>query len=230
MRTVDHSTGAGWWVEPATALPADPVRAARWHRRGRALRWSAGALFVLTLPVARWALAGTLPVVVGDLVVQPTYAGAVLALLGSLAAVVGSLAGLRAEDLCARPGSRRWYVRWPVNALKAAALVVAWCAAVVTFWFGTFSSDLRVLDPASAGGCRVAVLQDLGGGTVAVLAPGTTRPEAVGSYRSDDGYAPISSGTYVLTWDGETAELELRGTEHAPVWQDGAERVECSAF
>jgi hypothetical protein len=169
-----------------------------------------------------------LPVVAGDLVVQPTYAGAALAVLGGVAATVGSLMGSRAEDLGARPGSRRWYVRWPVNALKAAAVVVAWCAAVVTFWTGTLSSDLRVIDPASAGGCRVAVLQDLWGGTIAVLPPGTSRPEAVGSYRSDDGYEPITRDTYALTWDGEIAELELRGTEDAPVWQDGGQRIDCS--
>jgi hypothetical protein len=230
VRSVDHSTGTGWCVEPATVLPADPARAARWHRWGRALRWSAAASFVITVPVAGWAVVATLPVVVGGLVVQPTYAGAVLAALGSAAAVVGSLAGLRAEDLGARPGSRRWYVRWPVNALKAVAVVVAWCAAGITLWCGTFSSDLRVLDPPSAGGCRVAVLQDLGGGTIAVLPPGATRPEAVGSYASDDGYEPISRGTYALTWDGETAELGLRGTEHDRVQQDGAERIDCSVF
>ena len=226
---MDRTTSAEWSAEPAGALPADPDRAARW-RRGCALRWSAGVLFVASVPVARWAVAGALPVVAGDLVVQPTYAGAALAALGSIAATVGSLVGSRAEDLGARPGSRRWCVRWPVNALKAVALVVAWCAAVVTFWFGTLSSDLRVIDPASAGGCRVAVLQDLWGGTVAVLPPGASRPEAVGSYRSDDGYEPITRGTYALTWDGETAELELRGTENARVWQDGGQQIDCSPW
>lgn len=226
---MDSSTGAGWLVAPPAAATHDPVGARRWFRRGRGLRCSAGVLFLTTVPVARWALAETLPVVVGDLVVQPTYVGAALALLGSVAAVVGSLAGFRAQDLGARPGSRRWYVRWPVNAAKAAALVVAWCAAVVTFWFGTFSADLRVLDPASAGGCRVAVLQGLGSGTIAVLPPGRIRPEEVGSYRADDAYTPISHGTFALTWDGETAHLELRGTEHAQVWEDGGGRIECPA-
>jgi hypothetical protein len=117
-----------------------------------------------------------------------------------------------------------------VNALKAVVLVTAWGAAVVTFWCGTLSSDLRVIDPASSGGCRVAVLQDLWGGTVAVLPPGASRPDAVGVYGSDDGYEPITRGTYALTWDGEVAELELRGTEHARVWQDGGERIDCARW
>ncbi len=226
---MERTTGVTSSVEVAGSLAADRERAARWHRWGCALRWSAGVLLLAGVPVARWAVSGPLPVVAGDLVVQPTYAGAALAVLGSVAAAAGSLVGSRAEDLGARPRSRRWYVRWPVNVLKAVALVAAWCTAVVTFWFGTLSSDLRVIDPASAGGCRVAVLQDLWGGTVAVLPPGALRPEVVGSYSSNDGYEPITHGTYALTWDGEIAELQLRGTEHAPVWRDGGQRIVCSA-
>lgn len=227
MRRVDASTGAGWLIAPASALPDDPASAARWHRRARTLRWSAGALLLTTLPVARWALTDRLPVVLGDLVVQPTYAGAALAALGSTGAVLGALAELRAQDVGARAGSRRWSVRWPVNACKALVVAVAWCAAVVAFWSGSFSSDLRVLDPASASGCRVAVLEGLGGGTVAVLAPGATTPVRVGTYSADDGYAPVSRGAYALAWDGEVAHLDLRGTADAPVWFDDGEPIDC---
>lgn len=208
--------------------PTDPVRAGRCRRRAFVLRCCAAALFLATVPVAGWALTANLPTVVGDVVVQPTYAGAMLAALGSAAAVAGMLAEATAQELGAPHGGRRWFVRWPVNAAKAAVLVVAWCAALVAFVVGALTADLRVLDPASAGGCRVAIVENLSGGTITVLPPGESRPQVVGGYSSDDGYQPITNRTYTLTWHGETADLTLHGTEQAQVWQDGGEAIDCT--
>lgn len=49
-------------------------------------------------------------------------------------------------------------------------------------------------------------------------------PQHMGSYTEPDGYDPIASNTYALTWQGETPQLTLHGTgwqsvdhtEHTP--------------
>lgn len=202
-------------------------RAARLRRRARGLRWCAAALLTATVGVAWWAVGDALPVVIGDLVVGPALVGPLAALLGSGAALTAAMTEARAQASGARPGSGRWFVRWPVNVVKACVLAVGWLGAVVSFVVGVLDDDVRVLEPASERGCRVVVVQHLWGGTIHVLPRGTVRPPEVGSYGADDGYQPVSRATFDLSWTGETGSLVLRGAPGMQVWQHGAETVDC---
>ena len=78
-----------------------------------------------------------------------------------------------------------------------------------------------LLKPANASGTRVLVVNHsfllLGSGDVYVVDRGAVVPQHIGSYMADDGYDPIASNTYTLSWQGETPQLTLHGTENQPV-------------
>ncbi|WP_323095425.1 hypothetical protein [Intrasporangium sp. YIM S08009] len=97
-------------------------------------------------------------------------------------------------------------------------------------WLFSYGSDAVVLEPASAGGCRVVVEERSflmsGGGTVFVLPAGDLVARRVGRYTTDDGYLPVEAGSYSLTWSGESGYLEVSGSQVDPVWPGGHE-IDC---
>lgn len=210
----------------------DLHRAVVLHRWSRVLRWSAATLMVLPVPVVVWALKIDEPVVVARFLVEPLLVGPALAGVATVVAVCAAMVGLSAQEAGASPGSRRWFVRWPVNLAKFALLVVAWAGAGLAFLVGAFSGEAHLLSPTSPGGCRVVVVEHAYGGAALYVAPaGSFRSRPAGEVR-DAGAAPVSRGSYDLTWDGETADLVLRGVSDSAWPERGAPAeavVDCAA-
>jgi hypothetical protein len=177
------------------------------------LRWTAAAGFLLAVAVAWWSTEDHLPLVVGGVVVRPLVVGPVVALVATVAAAGGAAAGLAAEEVGAAPGSRRWYVRWPIDLAKAALLGAGWVAAGVAFLMGAAAGDPRLLDPPSPGGCRVLVVEKAFQSTIHLLPAGSFRAVPVRDYLGEAGPAPITLGAHELTWQGETAGLVLLGAQ-----------------
>lgn len=219
----------GILVEPDPGRPADPDRARLLHRWSRLLRWAAATALALPVLVARWAADVPEPVVVGSTVVAPELVGPVLALLGTLLALSGAAAGLAAREAGAAPGSRRWIVRWPVNLGKAALLGAGWLGAGVAFLLGAAAGDARVLEPVSPAGCRVVAVEHAYSGVSLFLVPdGSFRARPADLVRAA-GHAPLTLGTYDLTWVGETGELVLRGVlSYPPDAEPAHATVDCT--
>ncbi|VTR76089.1 hypothetical protein [Cellulomonas hominis] len=220
--------------EPDPDLPADPRRATVLLRWSRVLRWSAAAMLLLPVAAAAWAVEIREPVVVAAwFVASPLVVGLALAVAATVVALGAAAVGLAAQEVGAPPGSRRWYVRWPVNTAKLALLLAGWAGAGLAFLFGLGLGDAHLLRPTSAGGCRVIVVERAYGGVDVYAAP-------AGAFRSrpvedvyDSGWAPVSLGTYDLTWDGETADLVLRGMSFSLRPEDDAPAravVDCEAL
>lgn len=175
------------------------------------LRWTAASSFLVSVAVAQWAVADHLPLVVGDVVVRTVILGPATAALVTVLALAAAATELAAQEVGSTPGSRRWWVRVPVNLGKAALLVAGWSAACVSCLLGLGAGDPRLLDPPSPAGCRVLVAERAYGSSVHLLPPGAYRALPVGDARGGAGHAPISLGSFALTWTGESADLVLRG-------------------
>ena len=71
-----------------------------------------------------------------------------------------------------------------------------------------FNSTPHLLKPASACGTRVLAVNRVyfmrAEGDVYTVDRGGIIPQHIGSYTEPDGYDPIASNTYALTWQGET--------------------------
>jgi hypothetical protein len=169
------------------------------------------------------------PLVVGGVVVAPATVAALLAGTGTLAAFIAWGTEMAAQDVGARPGSSRWFVRWPVNLGKAVLPVVGWGATAVVALFVASPGAARVLDPVSDAGCRVVLREGYSAGTVMLLPPGSVWPVEVDAYRWDDGSGPVALDGAALRWDGEVARLELRGTPFDPVTPSEPLRLDCAA-
>ncbi len=200
-------------VEVPTGLASstDPQGARLRQCWARALRWTAAATFVLSVGVAWWAVEDDLPFVVGDVVVRPLLIGPAFAALATMAALAAAATGLAAHERGAAAGSRRWFVRWPVNLAKAGLLVAGWTGAAVAFLMGAAAGEPYLLDPPSPAGCRVLVVEHAYGAAAYVLPAGSFRAYPVWSDSGAAGLAPISLGRHALSWLGESADLELRG-------------------
>lgn len=156
--------------------------------------------------------------VLGGYVARWSHAETLLVLLG-LGAWGASALARREPAPDGRGAARRWAVGLGVTGL--ALVAVAGWGLVALLDSGT---SYHLLDPASAQGCRVVVAEHsvlmMGSGTVYALEPGQTVASPVDSFTADDGYTPISHGTYTFGWDGETAELHVWGETHRPVAYD----------
>lgn len=190
----------------------------------RGLWWSGCAVLALVALVTVLWEAGDV-VVLGDVVPRRWAVTAGLFAVG--AALLSASAMVSRGASAAFGGLRRAATGVVTVALLGAASV---CCVGVGLVDAT--SNWAVLQPGSAQGCRVVVEERsfllLGSGVVHVLPPGERRPRPVASYVADDGYRPVTVGTWSLRWDEETAHLRLWGTEHQPVF-DGDVSVPCAA-
>lgn len=176
------------------------------------------ALFCAAIAAALWSLHGTPTLVFGDFVPRRWHGLAALLVLAALSL-------LAARRVSPQPPRTRQPARplsLAVGAAVATGLLATGAAALTAAVAVSDSiSDYHLLKPASAGGCRVLVEERsallLGSGTVYLLPAGARVARETNSYSADDGYRPITFGTYSLRWRGETAHLELKGTQHQPV-------------
>ncbi len=150
---------------------------------------------------------GGVLVVVGSTVV-PTWAAAPALLLAGTAVRLG----LRASRVPTPSPEGRW--RWSLPTVTACAWVLVPLTAVANGFGGP---TYVVVEPAGSGGCRAVVAESsfflTGSGTVHVAGRwGPFAPE-VGSYSTDDGFQPVSTGSYSVTWDsGSGGLLKVDGT------------------
>jgi hypothetical protein len=185
----------------------------------------------LALPVLAvvWAAREQTPVVLAGVPADPRPVAALAALAGTVAAFVAAASETAAQDVGARPGSSRWFVRWPINLGKAALPVAGWGATAVVVLVVAVDGDVRVLDPPSRAGCRVLVREGYSAGRVLLLPPGTVRPVEVDGYGWDDGPGPVALGAATVRWQGEVARLELDATRFDAVSPAGPLRLDCGA-
>ncbi|MEE1753294.1 hypothetical protein [Streptomyces sp. SP18CS02] len=90
-------------------------------------------------------------------------------------------------------------------------------------------AEYHVLEPRGPDGCRAVVRETAflfsGSGEVyAVGATGIGRPGS--SWTADDGYRPVASGTYELSWGHGGGVLAVHGTTGDPVFP-GLHEVDC---
>jgi hypothetical protein len=193
--------------EPAEP-EADPVRAARLARRAQRLRRCTAVGFAATVACAVPAEVGFRAVLPGGYVPRLWHLTVLLAVLATGCACAAVAAGVGARDHGHPPGDRTWWVRWPINLVKTLVPLIAWCAAGVSVLAGAFLST-TVLEPASAGGCRVVVDAeggyDGGWGTVFLLPAGAVRAVPVGDYSFTGG----THRTAEATWAGESVTIRL---------------------
>ncbi|GAA2498278.1 hypothetical protein [Terrabacter carboxydivorans] len=109
-------------------------------------------------------------------------------------------------------------------------LLVVGAGAATAFSWAFDSGSTSVVDPSSAGGCRVVVQEQSflmgGSGAVFVLPAHGVVARRVSRYSTDDGYRPVEAGSSALTWTGERGHLEVLGSGADPVWPRNHE-VDC---
>lgn len=199
-------------------------------RRGRSTAFDVVGvlLLVAVIAAAAWSLEATPPVLVlGDVVPRPWHPLLVLLALAGASLLAAAL--LRRRQLGApRPAAPRWLPVGRAACIGLLATAAAAATAIASVVDGI--SDFHVLEPASASGCRVVVEERsallLGSGVVYLLPSGAREAREVASYSADDGYRPVTFGTYSLRWRGDIAHLELHGSRHQPVSYD-AEPLAC---
>lgn len=172
----------------------DPGRvgvASPWARR----TWVAAYAFLsLALVWVLLSWVGVL-VVVGSTVVPVWAAGPVLLLTWAIVRM--GLSVLRVPG----PSPDSWW-RWLLPTATACAWVLVPLTAAVSGFGGT---SYVVVEPAGSGGCRAVVAESsfflTGWGTVHVAGGWGPFAPQVGSYRTDDGFLPVSTGSYGVSWD-----------------------------
>lgn len=126
-------------------------------------------------------------------------------------------AATRADDT---PSPRRLRRRIAIVSLMIAAVFLVGRATLIDGLVSTY----HVLEPAGSDGCRVVVEERtfllLGSGAVHALPAGDLTTHEVDDFMADDGYRPVTLGTYSLEWQGNEAHLVLRGHPHAPVFPE----------
>ncbi len=110
------------------------------------------------------------------------------------------------------------------RAVRRAGNGLATCAIVVTIAIaGLFCliSEPHAADPPSNAGDRIVVVERnvllSGYGTVYFVPYGTGCGYEIARYSADDGYSPMTFGTYSLSWQGRTPTFEAQGTPADPV-------------
>lgn len=168
----------------------------------------AAGLLIAAVPVAiidgrRWWPV----VVVGDWVPPAAWAAAALFAAGVTTLVVRlSLRAMRP------PADRRPFGMGAV--VGTAGLLIAGLLAVLHSLLTL--PTYHVLTPASPDGCRVVAAERTfllaGWGELGTSAPGDPVTFLTDGYVTADGYRPFTSDTYLLTWDGDRAELTILST------------------
>lgn len=188
------------------------------------------AALVTAVALASWTRDWVEPVVVAGFVPRRWHAVGAVMLVGFGLLVSAALVRAASDDRVAEAPRRPLLRRVAAGAVTTLAVlgsatgfaVVSLSDAVTTF---------HVLEPASDTGCRVVVAENslllMGSGAVYVLPSGTHRPHLKASYVADDGYRPISAGTYRLRWDASTAHLTLWGTQDQPIVDYDAPPLPC---
>ena len=119
----------------------------------------------------------------------------------------------------------------PGRRLTVGLLVVGAGVATAFSWAFDSGSTSVVVNPSSAGGCRLVVQEQSflmgGSGAVFVLPAHGVVARRVSRYSTDDGYRPVEAGSFTLTWAGERGHLEVLGSGVDPVWPRNHE-VDCS--
>ncbi|MZD03743.1 hypothetical protein GTW43_01405 [Streptomyces sp. SID5785] len=122
-----------------------------------------------------------------------------------------------------------WIRRTQRLLILAAVLGTVWGAA------DDVLSDARyhVIGPPGPGGCTAVVRETsflvIGGGEVYAVGRSGWAVGASGSWRVDDGYRPVASGTYTLRWGGpgDDGTLAVTGTRTDPVLGGGLTELDC---
>ena len=205
-------------LPPAASAPRRPGALAAVVPRCAGL-----AALVVAVALAWWTQDWVEPVVVAGFVPRRWHAVGAVMVIGFGLLVSAALVRVDSDDRLPELPRRPLLARVVTGAVATLAVlasatgfaVVSLSDAVTTF---------HVLAPSSDTGCRVVVGENSsllqGSGRVYVLPSGAHRPRLLASYGADDGYRPISMGTYRLRWDAESAHLTLWGTRDRPVDYD----------
>ncbi len=98
--------------------------------------------------------------------------------------------------------------RWALPAVTATAWLLVPVTAVVQ---GVGQQAFTVAEPAGSGGCRAVVAEGgflfAGSGSVHVAGGWGPFAPQVGSYTTDDGLMPVSTGSYGVSWDDQSGGL-----------------------
>jgi hypothetical protein len=139
--------------------------------------------------------------------------------LGGALLVVSSATGLfrrRVRGSAPGPDGADRIPRWARTLLTVVTALGSALGAL-----NDLSATYHVLTPDGPGGCRAVARETsflfAGSGEVYEVGPvGIGR--RVGSWTADDGYRPIASGTYELTWGTDGGVLNVSGRGGDPVW------------
>lgn len=160
------------------------------------------------------------PIVLGSFVPRYWQLAGALTAAGIAALAVGSCLRMVGEE-----GGRlspRGVLRRSGVVLATLAVVLVAAAALVPISLAAATTSYHVLTPSGPDGCRIVVAEDtfllLGSGRIFVLGAGSLQAREVGRFDTDDGYRPISLGTYRLSWNGVQGDLSLWGEDNAPVF------------
>lgn len=192
-----HRGSVGTVEGVSTPDPELAAAAAPWARRSWA---GAYALLALALVWVVLSWAGVV-VVVGSIVV-PIWAAAPALLLAGTAARMG-LGVFRVQ----RPAPEGWW-RWALPTVTAGAWVLVPLTAAANGFGGP---SYVVVEPAGSGGCRAVVAESsflfAGSGTVHVAGGWGPFAPQVGRYTTDDGFRPVSTGFFSVSWDDQFGGL-----------------------
>ena len=162
------------------------------------------------------------PVVLGSFVPRYWHLAGIFTLAGTATLAAGS--SLRLGNEAQGRSRPRGFLRRAGVVLATLAVLLVSVTALIPIGLGAAVTSYHVLAPRGSDGCRVVVAEDtfllLGSGRVFVLSAGAHEARQVARFTTDDGYRPVSLGTYRLTWTGSEADLTLWGDSDAPVfWQ-----------
>ncbi|MGO4601625.1 hypothetical protein [Terrabacter sp. 2YAF2] len=158
----------------------------------------------------------------GDAAVGLFWAGLALLVLARVLGLVHRRRHASGPDPVPGPSPQGAPRPTPGRRLTVGLLVVGAGVATAFSWAFDTGSTSVVVNPSSAGGCRVVVQERSfllsGSGAVFVLPAHGVVARRVSRYSTDDGYRPVAAGSFTLTWAGERGHLEVSGSGVDPVW------------
>lgn len=178
------------------------------------------ALMSLLLATPPFRGAATAVLLVGPLVLAPAgYELSLLFAFASVALAAVSWIVRRFEGdsaMRASTGEKR-DVRWFANGITIFVL----SASVLVAGFECLLTEPYVAEPVSPTGDRVVLVERnvllAGHGDVFLVPRGFGMGRKIASYSADDGYSPITNGTYTVEWRGSEPCFTAYGTPANPV-------------